>query len=227
MEPGEKYLNPAQYAEIEIIKSILSGKFPIGQSLMPERELATALGITRPTLREALQRLSSDGWITIKHGRPTIVNDYQNKGGLSVLKQIGHFSEYTTRKLVMDWLEFRVLIFPYLAQKAVDSEPEKVLEYLENVPDEETDAGSFSIYDWELQLLLIRLSDNFIAKMLYNDLSENYLKQATVYFTTKKGRIMSKRFYKSLKECIANDRTMTITIVKIAMEESLLHWLDL
>jgi GntR family negative regulator for fad regulon and positive regulator of fabA len=227
MEPREKYINPAQFAEIEIIKSILSGKFAIGQVLIPERELAVILGITRPTLREALQRLSSDGWITIKHGRPTIVNDYINKGGLSVLKQFGHFSEFASRKLVIDWLEFRVLVFPYLAQKAIDSNPQEVIEFLMGAPNEQCIASDFSVYDWELQLLLIRLSENSIAKMLYNDLTENYLKQAAVYFATTTGRKMSIRFYKSLMECISIDRSMTLTIVKIAMEESLLHWLEL
>jgi GntR family transcriptional regulator, negative regulator for fad regulon and positive regulator of fabA len=227
MEPHEKYVNPAQFAEIEIIKSILSGKFAIGQALMPERELAVVLGITRPTLREVLQRLSSDGWITIKHGRPTIVNDYINKGGLSVLKQFVHFSEFASRKLVVDWLEFRVLIFPYLAQKAVDTNTEEINKFLEGAPNELSEASDFSKYDWELQLLLIRLSDNVIAKMLYNDLSDNYLKQAAVYFATSEGRKMSMRFYNSLKECISNDPSMTLTIVKIAMEESLLHWIEL
>ncbi len=227
MEAREKYVNPAQFAENEIIKSILSGRFAVGQALMPERELAGALGITRPTLREVLQRLSSDGWITIKHGRPTMVNDYVNTGGLSVLKQLNHFNEYATRKLVNDWLEFRALILPELARKAVETDPDVLLKFLETGPGNDCDASEFSKYDWELQLLLIRCSDNSIAKMLFNDMSDNYLKQASAYFATEKGRSMSVRFYNALKECIVNDPSMVQTIVKIAMEESILHWLEL
>jgi GntR family negative regulator for fad regulon and positive regulator of fabA len=227
MEVREKYINPAQFAENEIIKSILSGRFAVGQALMPERELAGTLGITRPTLREVLQRLSSDGWITIKHGRPTIVNDYINKGGLSVLKQLSHFNEYSTRKLVTDWLEFRVLILPDLARKAIETHTDEIIAYLEKCPDEACDAAEFSKYDWELQLTFIRCSDNTIAKMLFNDMSDNYLKQASAYFSSEKGRNMSVRFYHALKECIVNDPSMVQTIVKIAMEESILHWLEL
>ena len=43
------------------------------------------IGVTRTTLREVLQRLARDGWLTIQHGKPTRVNDYMNTSGLSIL----------------------------------------------------------------------------------------------------------------------------------------------
>ena len=61
---------PAELTESCLISSILDGNFPVNSPLPPERELALSLGVTRPTLREALQRLSRDGWIEIHQGRP-------------------------------------------------------------------------------------------------------------------------------------------------------------
>ena len=53
-----------------------------------ERELAGQLGVTRPTLREALQRMARDGWIKIQHGRSTRVRNFWREGNLGVLSGI-------------------------------------------------------------------------------------------------------------------------------------------
>src|SRR3972149_913382 len=81
-------LRPAELAETRIIAAILDGQFPINSTLPPERDLSTQLGVTRPTLREALQRLARDGWLEIRHGRPTRVRDYWHEGSLGVLGAI-------------------------------------------------------------------------------------------------------------------------------------------
>jgi GntR family transcriptional regulator, negative regulator for fad regulon and positive regulator of fabA len=59
--------------------------FPPGSNLPGERELAVQFGVTRPTLREVLQRLERDGWIEIRQGKPTRVRDYWQEGNLAVL----------------------------------------------------------------------------------------------------------------------------------------------
>ena len=66
---------PAEVAESRLVQAILDGDFPINSTLPAERELAHLLGITRPTLREVLQRLSRDGWLEIRHGKPTRVRN--------------------------------------------------------------------------------------------------------------------------------------------------------
>ncbi len=121
MEKQEKLLKPAQFTEQKLITAIVNGDWKTGGKLPPERELSDLLGVTRPTLREVLQRLSRDGWITIKHGRPTIVNDYKNNGGLGVLKSLINYEGLTSATLIHDWLEFRVLVMPILALKAIKS----------------------------------------------------------------------------------------------------------
>lgn len=52
---------PAEQAERQLIQEILNGVFPADSALPPERALAGMLGVTRPTLREVLQRLARDG----------------------------------------------------------------------------------------------------------------------------------------------------------------------
>ena len=68
----DQLLRPTQYAEKVLVTAILDGTYPTGTSLPNERNLAEQIGITRPTLRETLQRLAGEGWIKIHHGKPTL-----------------------------------------------------------------------------------------------------------------------------------------------------------
>jgi DNA-binding FadR family transcriptional regulator len=47
---------------------LLAGELKAGDRLPPERELALALGVSRPTLREALRSLAMLGFLDIRHG---------------------------------------------------------------------------------------------------------------------------------------------------------------
>jgi DNA-binding FadR family transcriptional regulator len=52
---------------------LLSGELKAGDRLLPERELALALGVSRPVLREALRSLAMLGLLDIQHGRGAFV----------------------------------------------------------------------------------------------------------------------------------------------------------
>lgn len=54
---------------------ILEGSFIPGQKLPPERELATRFEVSRPSLREAIQKLIARGILFSRHGGGTYVAD--------------------------------------------------------------------------------------------------------------------------------------------------------
>jgi GntR family negative regulator for fad regulon and positive regulator of fabA len=85
---------PNIYAEQLLLSAILDGTYPPDSSLPGERTLAAEMGVTRPTLREAIQRLSRDGWLTVQQGKSTIVNDYWREGGLNVLNTLIQHGRY-------------------------------------------------------------------------------------------------------------------------------------
>ena len=47
---------------------IESGEFPAGARLPPERDLALKLGVSRPSVREALIALEVEGWVEVRMG---------------------------------------------------------------------------------------------------------------------------------------------------------------
>jgi len=61
---------------------ILEGSLKPGQKLPAERELAKQFDVSRPSLREAIQKLEAKGLITRRQGGGTFVND-KILGGLS------------------------------------------------------------------------------------------------------------------------------------------------
>ena len=54
---------------------ILEGSLKPGDRLSPERELATEFGVSRPSLREAIQKLASKGMLQSRQGGGTYVTD--------------------------------------------------------------------------------------------------------------------------------------------------------
>lgn len=54
---------------------INDGFYAVGMRLPSEPDLAVELGVSRPTLREALRVLARDGWLVRRHGSGTFVAD--------------------------------------------------------------------------------------------------------------------------------------------------------
>ncbi|MCP4988198.1 MAG: GntR family transcriptional regulator, partial [Colwellia sp.] len=54
---------------------IIEGSLPPGEKLLPERELAQQFEVSRPSLREAIQKLEAKGLVTRKQGGGTFVCD--------------------------------------------------------------------------------------------------------------------------------------------------------
>lgn len=72
---GLKSMAQALHAQAaEYIQSrILSGEYPVGSQIPTENELAALLGISRPTVRQALESLANEGFLTRVKGRGTFV----------------------------------------------------------------------------------------------------------------------------------------------------------
>jgi DNA-binding FadR family transcriptional regulator len=101
-----------------LVTAIALGEFVPGQRLPAERDLAATLGVSRATVREALQRLSALGYVEVRRGRI---------GGAYVTTSWGpQAREMISRTLLPGWsrferlFDFRQLVEPLIARTAAE-----------------------------------------------------------------------------------------------------------
>jgi len=220
-------LRPTQYVENILVTSILDGRYPPGAALPNERRLAEQLGITRPTLRETLQRLAGEGWLRIRHGKSTVVNDYWQEGGLSLLSTLAKYGDYLPNGFITHLLEVRLTMLPPVAGRAAAQHPDIILDYLSHADKLTEDTGAFSDYDWNLQILMARNSGNPVFSLILNDFTSIFTAMAMQYFTKQKARLASRTYYRELSDTLKGGTSERVEdVVKKAMAQSIAIWTE-
>ena len=221
-QPPQK---PAEIAESRLLAAILSGRFPINGTLPAERELAVQIGVTRPTLREVLQRMARDGWLDIQHGKPTRVRDYWREGNLGVLAALAQSPAHPLPDFITYLLELRILLAPAYARQALEQAPSAIAALLEDHASLPDDPSAFARFDWDLHIGLTRLARNPVFQLLYNGFHDLSVLMGEHYFAFPECRQSSRRFYAALLVCArGGDAAGAEVLVRRVMEESLALW---
>lgn len=216
---------PNEYAELTLLRGFLEGTYPPGSALPSERTLAGKLGVTRPTLREALRRLERDGWISIRQGKPTIVNDFWAQGGLNVLGQLTRHSDQMPPDFIHNLLEVRLALAPAFTRAAVKRAPSKVMAHLEQAERLEDSAEAMAAYDWELHVLLTVECGNPVFRLILNGFKDVWSLLAPLYFSEPPARTASRQFYAALKaRAEANDPAGAERLTRAVMRDSIRFW---
>ncbi|QIK65005.1 FadR family transcriptional regulator [Nocardioides sp. HDW12B] len=95
----------------------VSGLAP-GESLPSERRLTEVLGVSRPVVREALQRLSHAGLVEVRQGDATTVRDFRRDGGLDLLARLLVPARGLDVAVARSIVEARHLVGPTVAELA-------------------------------------------------------------------------------------------------------------
>ncbi|MEW6996344.1 fatty acid metabolism transcriptional regulator FadR [Colwelliaceae bacterium BS250] len=193
-----KAQSPAGFAEQYIVESIWNGGFPPGSILPAERELSELIGVTRTTLREVLQRLARDGWLTIKHGKPTKVNNFWETCGLNILSTLAQLDQEGIPDLVENLLSARTNISAIYVRAAIKNSPEKVIELLQACISVSDDAEKFAENDYRLNQDLASASNNSIYVLVLNGFKNLYSRLGGMYFADQEARDITVEFYQRL-----------------------------
>jgi len=201
-----KAQSPAAFAEQYIVESIWNGGFPPGSILPAERELSELIGVTRTTLREVLQRLSRDGWLTIQHGKATQVNDFWETSSLTILETLAQLDEEGIPDLVDNMLSSRTNISAIYIRTAIKNNPEKTIALLSAYVDVEDEGNAFAEFDYQLHKDLIVAAGNPIYLLILNGFKGLYSRIGSLYFSHPKGREVTRDFYKNLIELAEHNK---------------------
>lgn len=152
---------------------ILTGEWPAGHRLPPERRLAEELGISRLTLRAALSKLEAEGLTQARQGSGITVQDWRDAGSVGLL---AHLIAYGGLEWVPAFLELRralaTEVLGLVATKATDAELDDLAEHalaVSNAPNREAlMAGNLSF-----SKAIVRLTDNMPMLLLFNTLERS------------------------------------------------------
>lgn len=193
-----KAQSPAGFAEEYIVESIWSGRFPPGTILPAERELSELIGVTRTTLREVLQRLARDGWLTIQHGKPTKVNNYWETCGLNILETLARLDPTNIKELVDNLLAARTNVSAVFIRGAFKNNPERAKEIIGRYTDIEQTGLAFAQFDYQMNHDLAFASNNNIYVLLMNGFKGMYARIGSYYFSYASSRDLATKFYQDL-----------------------------
>jgi GntR family transcriptional repressor for pyruvate dehydrogenase complex len=113
---------------------IVSGKLKPGEKLPPERELAASIGVSRPSLREALQKLEAKGFLEQIQGDGTYVKSATSDSFDGFLEEFAKkdnaiFDLMEVRRILETWAAYTA------AERATDKEIAQMQEYLNEMKD--------------------------------------------------------------------------------------------
>ncbi|MEJ5914523.1 FadR/GntR family transcriptional regulator [Pseudokineococcus sp. 1T1Z-3] len=154
----------------QIERQIDDGTLRAGDRLPSERELSALLGISRPSLREALRVLEGLGVVDVRPGGGSAggaVLVAEPGGGFATLLTLqlalGHFSDH-------DVLHTRVALESWVAEEAAQRvQPEQVATMsalLDRMDDPAIAAAEFNALDAEFHVQLARASGNALTSHL-------------------------------------------------------------
>lgn len=195
--------SPAAFAEQYIVESIWNGRFAPGTILPAERELSELIGVTRTTLREVLQRLARDGWLTIQHGKPTQVNDIWHTAGLNILDTLTRLDDKNSLELVDQLLDARTALTSVYFRAAAKRNKDAVVALLTRADKLSDDADTVAELDWQIMHSISRLSMNPVYTLILNGFHSIYIRVGKYHFQQKESRDLARQFYKRLAEVIA------------------------
>lgn len=193
-----KAQSPAGFAEEYIVESIWSGRFPPGTILPAERELSELIGVTRTTLREVLQRLARDGWLTIQHGKPTRINNFWETSGLNILETLARLDEDGISELVDQLLAARTEVSAVFVRGAIKHNAEKVQSILAGYQTAPDDGKLFAEYDYRVTHDLAMASGNNVYVLMMNGFKGLYSRIGGYYFSHQKSRDLARDYYQQV-----------------------------
>src|SRR3954468_8831581 len=102
----------------QVLGEVVDGGIRAGEPLPSERRLAEVLGVSRPAVREALQRMAATRLVEVRHGGATTVRDFKRSAGLDLLPRLLVRKGELDPEVARSVLEARLAIGPAVAALA-------------------------------------------------------------------------------------------------------------
>lgn len=194
----------------QITARVLEGDLTAGATLPSERRLAEAFGVSRPAVREALQKLTQAGLVEVRQGDATSVRDFRQHAGPELLAQLlvrGGRPDWTVARSV---LEARSMIGTQVARLAAERASAESAAALREVVDTLASADDpvalqiEALAFWEC---VVDAADSIAFRLIFNSLRNAYEPTMTAMAAVLVAEVGRTDLYYRLADAIAaNDQ---------------------
>ncbi|RLC37778.1 MAG: hypothetical protein DRH33_05455 [Candidatus Nealsonbacteria bacterium] len=198
----------------QIKDQIKKGILKPGEKLPSERKLADLLGLSRASVREAIQALAFSGYLEVIQGKGTYVLEMSTKYD----EIVNFFSEFSNYSL--DYLmEARIMLEGEFARLAALNASQEEIDLIEKIFKEiesSKDLNSFVVKDLEFHLTIAKATHNpfmnglmkIIGEMLYKETQRiigisGYTRENTIKTTRDLVQAFKKRNAEQAKELMS------------------------
>ena len=190
----------------QLLDEVVGGELNAGDALPSERRLAEVLGVSRPAVREALQRLSQAGLVEVRHGGSTTVRDFRTSAGLDLLPRLLVRDGRLDPTVGLSILQARQAIAPAVAAHAAEHSADTARERLDAAVDELEGARGpearqhAALRFWDA---VVDAADSLVFRLLFNSLRMAYEPTITALGPVMEAEVDNVAGYRALAEAIA------------------------
>lgn len=166
----------------QLLAELTEGALEPGANLPSERRLAELLGVSRPAVREALQRLAHAGYVEVRQGDSTTVLDFRRLGGFDLLPRLlvagSKDRPGLDLKVARSILEARAYVGPRIAELAAQRSGAALSEALDRAvnrlesDDDPVARQRAALTYWEV---LVEGADSIAFRLMFNSMRAAYL----------------------------------------------------
>jgi GntR family transcriptional repressor for pyruvate dehydrogenase complex len=189
----------------QLLAEMVGGGFPAGEPLPSERKLAEVLGVSRPAVREALQRMAHAGLVDVRQGDATTVRDFHQNAGLDLLPRLLLVGGEVDVSVARSILEARLHVAPKIAELAAARAGADLAGPLREAVDALDDAvGPVQRQQRALEFWdrVVDGADSIVFRLMFNGLRAAYLPALEALATIMAAEVDQIHAYRTLTDAI-------------------------
>lgn len=205
-----------------LIGCIKKGQFPAGAILLPERELAKQLGVSRSSIREALIALEITGWVEIRTGNGVYVMN-----PLPQSDDVPAEEEFSLQALIQARQMYEAMTAELAARNGSDDQRAELQEITQDLIQLHANDDKFLREDKRFHLLIAEMTGNEVLRDMMEYLwnkrkSSRFVRLESHYAESDFAREMNQDHADIARAIIARDAVQA----RASMERHLQHVYD-
>ncbi len=185
----------------QLKEQIFNNEWKRGEKIPSENDLAVSFGVSRITVRQALQKLTALGLIETRFGEGSFIREVVPGINMNPLIPIAYLNENS----LMEILEYRKVLEGNVAELATEKASADELEKLEDayklMEQVRDDLEKFSKADLNFHLLLANMTKNSLIMQTFH-IFNDVLNRAFSQIVSKRGNSAGIYYHKLLLEAI-------------------------